>query len=81
MSIAARRSHRGDEYQLDIAVHWLIRLLHEDDLDWVQVDSVVLPDDVDVVLVDDVVVLRMEPSNIVRQKSTRQIGESGLLPI
>lgn len=56
MSIAARRSHRGDEYQLDIAVHWLIRLLLEDDLDWVQIDSVVLPGDVDVVLVDDIVV-------------------------
>lgn len=55
MSIAARRSHRGDEYQLDIAVHWLVRLLHEDDLDWVQVDSVVLPGDIELVLVDDVV--------------------------
>src|SRR3990167_6051011 len=56
MSIAAKRSHRGDEYQLRVAVHWLIRLLSEDDLVWIQIDSVVIPGKIDQVDVDDVVI-------------------------
>ncbi len=56
MSIAARRSHRGDEYQLKIAVNWLIRLLMENEINWVQIDSVALPGDSKVVYVDDVVI-------------------------
>ncbi len=55
MSIAAKRSHRGDEYQLRIAVHWITRLLSEDELDWVQVESVVLPGEEEYVYVDDIV--------------------------
>ncbi len=43
MSIAAIRSHRGDEYQVCIALHWLIHLLSEEDIEWVQVESIVLP--------------------------------------
>jgi len=57
MSIAARRSHRGDEYQLYIAVHWIIQLLFEDEgLEWVRVDPVVIPGQEDKVYVDDIVV-------------------------
>ena len=55
MSIAARRSHRGDEYQLKVALHWVTRLLLEAELDWVQIDSVVLPGEDEYVYVDDVV--------------------------
>lgn len=56
MSIAARRSHRGDEYQLAVAVHWLIRLLSDPDIVSVQVDAVSLPASPDTVDVDDIVV-------------------------
>lgn len=56
MSIAARRSHRGDEYQLAVAVHWLIRLLSDSEIVSVQVDAVSLPASSDTVDVDDIVV-------------------------
>jgi hypothetical protein len=56
MSIAARRSHRGDEYQLAVAVHWLIRLLADPDVTSVQVDAVSLPSSPDNVDVDDIVI-------------------------
>jgi len=56
MSIAARRSHRGDEYQLAVAVHWLIRLLSDSGIVSVQVDAVSLPASPEAVDVDDIVV-------------------------
>ena len=55
MSVAAKRSHRGDEYQLKVAVHWFTRLLSEAELEWVQIDSVVLPGEDEYVYVDDIV--------------------------
>lgn len=56
MSIAARRSHRGDEYQLTVAVHWLIRLLSDPNIVSVQVDAVSLPASPETVDVDDIVI-------------------------
>ncbi|WP_440222789.1 hypothetical protein ACQQ2N_17175 [Dokdonella sp. MW10] len=56
MSIAARRSHRGDEYQLAVAVHWLIRLLSDRSIVSVQVDAIALPGKSETVDVDDIVV-------------------------
>lgn len=56
MSIAARRSHRGDEYQLAVAVHWLTRLLSDPGIVSVQVDAVSLPASPETVDVDDIVV-------------------------
>lgn len=56
MSIAARRSHRGDDYQLVVAVHWLIQLLSEPGIVSVQVDAISLPASPDTVDVDDIVV-------------------------
>lgn len=55
MSIAAKRSHRGDEYQLKVAVHWITRLLSEAEMDWVQIESVVLPGEEEYVYIDDIV--------------------------
>jgi hypothetical protein len=57
VSLAARRSHRGDEFQTQVAAHWLILLLEPDsDVESVQVDPVALPDDPQPVRVDDVVI-------------------------
>jgi hypothetical protein len=56
MSIAARRSHRGDEYQLAVSVHWLIKLLSHADIVSVQIDAVSLPGSPETVDVDDIVV-------------------------
>lgn len=56
MSIAARRSHRGDEYQLAVAVYWLTRLLSDPNIVSVQVDAVSIPSSPDTVDVDDIVV-------------------------
>ena len=57
MSIAARRSHRGDEYQLKIALHWITRLILEDEeWEWVQIETITIPGQEEIVSVDDVVV-------------------------
>lgn len=56
MSIAATRSHQGDEYQVCIALHWLIRLLTDESISYLQVDSNGIPESDNKVLVDDIVV-------------------------
>lgn len=60
MSVAGRRSNRGDEYQLAVALHWAIRLIADDELDFIQVDAVDMPDELELVAVDDVVVVRKD---------------------
>lgn len=57
MSLAGRRSNQGDEYQLRVALHWLIRLLQDDTIKGIQVDSTGLPGQDYSVTVDDVVIL------------------------
>lgn len=57
MSIAGRRSSLGDEYQLRVALHWLIQLLENDTIESIQVDSTGLPGEDSSVTVDDIVVL------------------------
>jgi hypothetical protein len=57
MSIAGRRSSLGDEYQLCVALHWLIQLLEDDTIESIQVDSTGLPGEHSSVTVDDIVVL------------------------
>ncbi len=57
MSLAGRRSNQGDQYQLRIALHWLIRLLSDDGIQAVQIDSTGIPGREYVVTVDDIVVL------------------------
>ncbi|MBF0628906.1 MAG: hypothetical protein HQL91_11880 [Magnetococcales bacterium] len=58
MSIAATYSHRGDDYQLLLALHWIIRLLRgEEKIDFIQADSNGVPGQEQAVVVDDVVVV------------------------
>ena len=57
MSISGRRSNRGDEYQLRIALHWLIRLLEDESILGIQVDSTGIPGESFSVVIDDIVVL------------------------
>jgi len=40
MSAAGRRSSQGDEYQTRVATHWLIRLLEDDNLDYIQAEVI-----------------------------------------
>lgn len=56
MSVAGKRSIQGDEYQIRVAAHWLIRLLEEDTLAYVQAEVIALPGDNQEMRVDDVVV-------------------------
>jgi len=62
MSIAGERSSRGDEYQLRIALHWLIRMLGDDSIRAIQAESTGVPDEDYPVSVDDVVVLFQDGS-------------------
>lgn len=57
MSIAGKKSSQGDEYQLRVALHWLIRLLDDDSIEGIQVNSTGIPGEDYSVTVDDVVVL------------------------
>jgi hypothetical protein len=57
MSLAGTRSSQGDEYQLRVALHWLIQLLKNNSIRGIQVESVGLPEHDLTVTVDDVVVL------------------------
>jgi hypothetical protein len=56
MSIAGSRSWRGDEFQLRIALHYLIRVL-DDELAGLQCESNGLPGQAGAITVDDVVAL------------------------
>jgi ATPase family associated with various cellular activities (AAA) len=57
MSLAGKRSTQGDEYQLRIALHWLIRLLTDKSIQCIQVNSTGIPGRDSQVTVDDVVVI------------------------
>ena len=62
MSIDGKRSTQGDEYQLRVALHWLIRLLDCDSIDGIQVNSTGVTGQNYLVSVDDVVVLYKDGS-------------------
>jgi hypothetical protein len=57
MSSQGRQSTRGDEYQLCVALHWLIRMLEDNSIDGIQVNSTGIPEQDCSITVDDVVVL------------------------
>ena len=57
MSSAGKRSSLGDEYQLRVALHWLIRLLEDNTIQSIQVNSTGVPGENSSVTVDDIVVL------------------------
>jgi len=69
MSIAAKRSHRGDDFQIQVATHWIVRLLSDEQILFVQVDTVALPDAPEAVTVDDIVIRYMR----VRLAASKQL--------
>jgi hypothetical protein len=73
MSIAGKKSSQGDEYQLRIALHWLIRLLKNDDcIRGIQINSTGIPGDDYSVTVDDIVVLYQNGSALFIQAKKNQ---------
>lgn len=72
MSIAGERSSRGDEYQLRIALNWLIRMLDDGSIRAIQAESTGVPDEDYPVSVDDVVVLFQDGSaNFIQAKKNQ----------
>ncbi len=57
MSKAGTYSNQGDDYQRAIAVNWIIELLVNDKIEYVQVESNGLPNKNEEVTVDDIVVV------------------------
>ncbi|BCL39679.1 NACHT domain-containing protein [Nostoc sp. MS1] len=57
MSVAGKRSSLGDEYQLRVALHWLIRLIKDESIESIQVNSTGLLGEDSAISVDDIVVL------------------------
>ncbi|HYR10708.1 MAG TPA: ATP-binding protein [Longimicrobium sp.] len=64
MSQAGARSERGDEYQLRVALPWIVRLWTDPWVVAVQVESLGMPGDAGVPLVDDIVVELADGSRI-----------------
>lgn len=58
MSRAGTKSSQGDDYQRLVALHWLIRLINDDDgISYIQAESNGIPDIDEQISVDDVVVV------------------------
>ena len=72
MSLSGTRSSQGDEYQLRVALHWLIQLLTDENIKGVQVESVGVPGHDIPVSVDDVVVLYEDGRSIYIQAKKNQ---------
>ncbi len=58
MSRAGTKSNQGDNYQRLVAMHWLIRLLNDDEIDFIQAESNGIPDIDEKISVDDIVVVK-----------------------
>ncbi|MCI5210214.1 MAG: hypothetical protein D3910_15800, partial [Candidatus Electrothrix sp. ATG2] len=56
MSRAGVKSDQGDDYQRFIALHWMIRLISDEEIEYVQAQSTGLPDVDEKITVDDIVV-------------------------
>ncbi|MEO0926743.1 MAG: hypothetical protein AAFY63_12825 [Cyanobacteria bacterium J06643_13] len=74
MSIAGKKSSQGDEYQLRIALYWLIRLLDDNHIQGIQVNSTGVPGEDYSVTVDDIVVLYKDNSALFIQAKKNQTG-------
>ena len=72
MSTAGKKSSQGDEYQLRVALHWLIRLLDDDSIAGIQVNSTGIPGEDYAVTVDDIVVLYRDDSALFIQAKKNQ---------
>jgi len=57
MSQAGTKSGQGDDYQIAVAMHWVINLLSNDDIDYMQAESNGLPGINESVPVDDIVIV------------------------
>jgi len=56
MSRQGAKSDQGDDYQRFIALHWMIRLISDDEIEYVQAQSTGLPGVDEKITVDDIVV-------------------------
>nr|WP_321513163.1 AAA family ATPase [uncultured Pseudodesulfovibrio sp.] len=56
MSIAGKTSSQGDEFELQVALHWLISLYRDEEINFVQVDSTGIPDLEQEIPIDDIVI-------------------------
>jgi len=57
MSLAGIRSNRGDTYQRSVAVYWIVRMLLDENIAGLQVDSTALPNENYLIHGDDIVIL------------------------
>jgi hypothetical protein len=58
MSRAGTKSNQGDDYQRMVALHWLVRLINDEDgISYIQAESNGLPDIDEKISVDDIVVV------------------------
>ena len=54
MSLAGKESSQGDEYQLQVALHWCINVLQNDNIDYLSIELITRPNTSEKVEVDDI---------------------------
>ncbi|MDD5391757.1 MAG: ATP-binding protein [Thiothrix sp.] len=57
MSRQGTKSGQGDDYQIAVAIHWVIRLLSDDNIDYIQAESNGIREFSERVTVDDIVIV------------------------
>jgi len=84
MSRAGTKSNQEDDYQHLVALHWLIRLINDEDgISYTQTESTGLPGIDEKISVDDVVVVYADGRchHIQAKKISRKIASGYLLPM
>lgn len=73
MSRAGTKSIQGDEYQKLIALHWLIKLIdNEDEIDFIEVESNGLPGKEEKITVDDIIIKYKDGQHLFIQAKKNQ---------
>lgn len=75
MSKAGTKSNQGDDFQVAVAMHWVIKLLSNDNIDYMQAESNGLPDINESVPVDDIVIVYQNGNRTHIQSKKNQTKE------
>jgi hypothetical protein len=70
---AAIYSSQGDEYQRLIALHWVVHLLSDAALAWVQIEAIAHPDTQERILIEDVVIAYKDGHKTAELAAARKI--------
>ena len=78
MSRPGKYSSEGDEYQLQIALHWCIELLFDDSINYMSIDVITIPSDLSnkQVEVDDILIEYKDGKRVFIQAKKNETNHS-----